>query len=65
MDPNVIAALVTLIKTGGFINVTCMREYDPPVVEVDLPGGLGFTLPYNTYEQIREAAGLPEGVCQD
>lgn len=65
MDQNAIAALVALIKTGGFVNVSCQREYNPPVVEIDLPAMLSITLPYDTYQQVREAAGLPEGVCDD
>lgn len=63
MDQNAIAALVALIRSTGFANVSCQREYDPPVVEIDLIAGLSVTIPYDTYEQVREAAGLPEGVC--
>ena len=63
MDEVTIRALIALIKTGGFVNVSCQREYYPPVVQIDLPAGLGISIDYNLYQQIREAAGLPEGVC--
>jgi hypothetical protein len=63
MNQDQIDALVALIQSTGFVNVSCHREFDPPTVQILIPLGLGLTLPYDTYQQIREAAGLPDHVC--
>lgn len=63
MEKQLIENLIALIESTGFVNVTCQREFDPPVVRIDLLLGLALTLPYDTYQQIRQQAGLPDHVC--
>ena len=61
MDPT--DALIALITSTGFVQAHCQTNFSPPVVEIDLLLGLSVTVPYDTYEQIREATGMPDHIC--
>lgn len=63
MEKQLIENLLALIESTGFVNVTCQRNFSPPVVQIDLILGLSLTVSYDVYQQIRGAADLPDHVC--
>jgi hypothetical protein len=50
------------------VEVTCIREFDPPYVRVQIYAGdevlFGFDVPYDIYDETANALNLPGNPCQ-